>query len=567
MNRKYFFGNLSKNYAIFALIIILITTLLAGVATYVNFRNYHKNNNQILTKEALQINSIINESFVYINHINSYIGKQIAEGNSENLNFILDILRKNNDLTNSKNSELFSWSSFDWVNTYGYQIINNMLGIHKNPFDMKQREYVKTAPENPWTLQVSFPVFGNPSETWVIPVATGVTDKNDKYLGSVVVGINIAEFTSKIEQKLNDQASFIVLDQNLNIVLQSSDNNLDPKSNFKDKIVDFNFFKSDSGILDKKINVNNINYSHYQKMGNYPYVILTGFNQDFLNKEFNNSVLPIMFQFACLAIFFLIMLFFFETRMIFFFEIEKKLKEEAYKANLAKSSLLKTLSHDLKNYVYGISGMLEMILESKEKNDLSKEDEMLYLTTVSKSSKEMNHFLEDLLDNEQAESGVLRLNKIEDCDLKEMIERVILFNRNQLLSNKIITKTSFEENLPKIKFDQKRLKQILMNLVGNSIKYSNQNTIIEVSCYYLKDINEVKVSIKDQGIGMTSEEIKMALNGKGTEIEKAGLNKDYSSNGIGLQTVKQLIEVGGGRINITSKKNEGSVVEIGFRAV
>ena len=135
------------------------------------------------------------------------------------------------------------------------------------------------------------------------------------------------------------------------------------------------------------------------------------------------------------------------------------------------------------------------------------------------------------------------------------------------ISNKIITKTSFEENLPKIKFDQKRLKQILMNLVGNSIKYSNQNTIIEVSCYYLKDINEVKVSIKDQGIGMTSEEIKMALNGKGTEIEKAGLNKDYSSNGIGLQTVKQLIEVGGGRINITSKKNEGSVVEIGFRAV
>ncbi len=569
MNRKYFFASFSKNYVIFALIVILITTSLAGIATYTNFRNYHKNNNQTLSKQALQINDIINESFAYINHINIYIGKQIAENDTNNLNVILNIFRKSSGLTkdNNKNAELFSWSSFDWVNPNGYQIVNNMMGIHKNPFDMKERKYVKITPKNPWTLQVSFPVFGNPSETWVIPVATGIVDKNNKYLGSVVVGINIAEFADKIEQKLVGKSSFIVLDQNLNIILQSSDNNLDPKNNFQDQISDFNFLKNDSGILDKKINVNNISYSHYQKITNYPYIVLTGFNQNFLNKEFNNSVLPIILQFTCLLIFFLIMLFLFETRMIFFLETEKKLKEEADKAQLAKSSLLKTLSHDLRNYVYGMNGMLEIILESKVKNDLSKEEEINYLNALSKSSKEMSHFLEDLLDAQQAESGILKLNKIEDCDLKEIIERVTLFNQSQSTNNKITIKTSFDENLPKIKFDQKRLKQILMNLVDNALKYSNSNTTVEIICRYLKDNNEVAIYIKDQGIGMTAEEIKMALAGNGTAIEKTGLNKNFNSNGIGLLTVKQLMEAGQGRINITSKKNEGSIFELVFRVI
>ena len=240
-------------------------------------------------------------------------------------------------------------------------------------------------------------------------------------------------------------------------------------------------------------------------------------------------------------------------------------------ANQSKSSFLKNISHDLKNYVYGINSLLEMLLESKinKSQDLGEEDELKFLDLAVRSSKEMSYFLQDFLDNEQFENGLLndllKLNNITDCNLNDIIERVVIFNKANLLQSKITIKTIITDNLPQIKFDEKRLKQILINLIGNAIKYSNSNTVIIVKSDYLRENNEIMIAICDQGIGMTEAEITMALSGKGIEIEKIGLDKNYHCNGIGLLASKQLMEASKGRINIISKKNKGTIIELFFK--
>ena len=91
---------------------------------------------------------------------------------------------------------------------------------------MSDRQYCLKSPKKPWTLQLSHPVLGNPSGSWVIPAGTGIVNDGGKYLGSVVIGFNLPELESMVEQRLNDPISFIVLDEDMNIILQSQDNRL-----------------------------------------------------------------------------------------------------------------------------------------------------------------------------------------------------------------------------------------------------------------------------------------------------------------------------------------------------
>lgn len=558
---------LLRSYSTFVLATVILGITSASLLVFFTINVNKNNNSQILKKEALNIQKTISELFNYSNKINSYIGKQIAEHNAKDLEFILSTFKKAEQIQN-KNTQLLSWSSFDWVDPNNLQLVNSKIGIRKNPPNMSARQYCQKSPNNPWTLQLSFPVLGNPSESWVIPAATGITDKNGRYLGAVVVGFSIYELSTMVEQRLNDPISFVVLDENMNLIIQSSDNELEESKSFYKKI-DKSFFSEKSSFLKKEITASNINYSFYQKFDNYPYIVLTGFNKAFLKKEFNSSIMPIILVFTSITLFFLIILsYLFKTRILILMNRERKLRNSLHNTNISKTKLIRAASHDLKNYIFGISGLSKLILQDKKKSEIETNEDLKMIEEISNQTEELMGFVEDLLDTNQNNSGEFILGKMQSCDIAILCERMVILNKNFALENHITLEAinSSKKHDLKIKCDVRRIKQVLNNLISNSIKYSPAETKVVIETSYIKETDEICISVSDSGIGMTEQEIIMALSGDGEQIDKSALEKEIDSHGIGMPIIKKLVELHKGRIKIESKKGFGTKIKIYFKA-
>ncbi len=361
-------------------IFILVTVFLSIVSTLVLIflisRSNHEFRTKLSQKEAINIEKTISESFDYCNKINSYIGSQIAQRGTRDLNFILKTFRQADELQN-RNSQLLSWSSFDFVDPNNLQLVNSKVGIRKDPPDMSSRQYCARSKEKPWTLQVSFPVFGNPSKSWVIPAGTGITDGDGKYLGIIVVGFDIAELTAFIEKRLISQSSFIVLDENLNIITHSKDAETDDEIYHKN-LTQFKF-EEKSGVIHQDLNIGKIKYFYYQKFDGYPYVVLTGFSNSLLEKEFSNSVLPIIAGSVVITFFFLMILYLFRARILFLANKEIALERSLLNTEGlidSKTKLIRATSHDLKNYIFGISGLANLILQDKKKSEIEESEDL-----------------------------------------------------------------------------------------------------------------------------------------------------------------------------------------------
>ena len=231
-------------------------------------------------------------------------------------------------------------------------------------------------------------------------------------------------------------------------------------------------------------------------------------------------------------------------------------------------------SHELRNYLAGISGLVDIIAENitdfenrQKARGERLDDNLVEISEVSKMlapySSEALKYVEDLLDISQGQDSKLSLGQLQECDLEELIGRLLIFCKFLTIKHKVTINTKIEPNLPKLKTDIIRLKQILINLITNAIKYSPENSCINIEVGLTLD-QKIKISVIDHGIGMTGQEVKMALNGQGKEIDKSSLNKEIDSHGIGMPIIKQFVELIGAEMKIESEKAKGSNFTLNF---
>jgi two-component system, sensor histidine kinase ChiS len=307
---------LSRDYFIFATICICAAIIACFTLSWQIYHTYIEKTEHTLSVDANRINRTLTDTFNETNQIMVYIGKQIAKTGGHDLNFIANLL-KNTSGIEYKSTNWVSWSGFDWVGTNNLQLVNSKAGIASNPPDMSHREYSWKSPQHPWTLQLSKPAFGNPSKTWTIPAGTGITNEQGKYIGTLVVGFNIAEITTKVEQAIHGSStSFIVVDNNNHIIIHSSDIEIEGNSDLSQQLQQKNLFKNDDDDFANPIEYQQVTYHHYKKMVDYPYIILTGYNHQLVNKEFYSLLLPRITEFLLVGIFCLILLYAFRKRIV-----------------------------------------------------------------------------------------------------------------------------------------------------------------------------------------------------------------------------------------------------------
>jgi len=228
------------------------------------------------------------------------------------------------------------------------------------------------------------------------------------------------------------------------------------------------------------------------------------------------------------------------------------------RTNHFKTKFLRSVGHDIRNYNNAIKGLSELLLQNKSQT----KTDTRYIQTIINQAQEIDVFIKDILDIKQAEKGDMELGETKLCDVAMIIKEIELLNKAKSLADNIKITNDLQKDLPKIKCDPRRLKQILMNLVTNAIKYSPNNSSVKIAAEISDDEKMICVKISDQGLGMDEKEITMALDGNGSKINKSNLNKTIDSHGIGLTIVKHLVELHDGILNINSIKGKGTTIII-----
>ncbi len=234
--------------------------------------------------------------------------------------------------------------------------------------------------------------------------------------------------------------------------------------------------------------------------------------------------------------------------------------EEAETANKAKTAFLSRMSHDIRTPINGIMGMLQIIGRNRE--DHEKVDDCLEKIQIS--SEHLLALINDVLDMSKLEAGKVELDHTL-FELKDVLKVVYALNEAQIAQSGI-TYTTHEYELyhTKLVGSPVHLRQILLNLFSNSMKYNKPGGTIDT---YVKELSSdsekavIEFRIVDTGIGMSAEFVENKLFHPFTQ-EKLDARTEYKGTGLGMAIVKELIEKMGGTIQVESELGKGSTFTV-----
>jgi PAS domain S-box-containing protein len=232
-------------------------------------------------------------------------------------------------------------------------------------------------------------------------------------------------------------------------------------------------------------------------------------------------------------------------------------KRAAEEASAQKSDLLAKISHEIRTPLNAILGFAEVMLEESFGpigNDRYKE----YLRDVHASGSHVISLVNDLLDLAKVEAGRLELS-FTGVNLNDLVSSCVTLLQPQAARDRIVMRMSFAPKLPPVVADERSVRQIVLNLVSNAIKFTDAGGQVIVSTA-MTDRGEVAFRVRDTGIGMTEAEVEAALE----PFRQVATSRKPGGTGLGLPLTKALVEANRGALQIASNPNEGTLVEVIF---
>jgi signal transduction histidine kinase len=606
-----FFPSLTKDF-ILAYRLAVIGIFAAGcLFIHLSINEERQKIEDGLALSTEKIEKVITTDLDYIKYQIYYTAQQIKFVNADDKKIKTLLPAFANNLNNNQIDVSVTWNAFSWINKDGYLSIDGAAGRIFEPIDMSIRDYLKITKINPDRLIFGKTVESILSKRSIIPVGIGINSHRDNYLGTLVFGFDIERILAKIEKSIGDETiSFVVLKDN-NVAFSS--NNFDYNLSKLNKLLT----KVDKDDLEKKgqvISTQNIfskkdSFIYTKTIKNYPLELVVIYDQKTSYQQILNLFLK-QFLFIMAIIFACVILFRQIYKKIvepvydlskfaikiserdFSFNLEKpagrelidlyntlKLVKEALEKeeillqqlqlanqkisteNFNKSEFLAAISHDIRNPLAAISSFAHLI---QDHDEASRQEVKEWAKDIENCAHEVLQFINDLMDVNQVASGEFSTNLSSEIDLIDIVKRSIRVNRDFANRRNIAIESHLTFDLPKVKLDPRRMKQILVNLISNSIKYSKEDTKIEINLQKIFENNQekVQITIKDHGFGMDANQIKKAMEKYG-KIENENSGK-VDSFGLGLPLVKKLVEMQNGTMRIESVIGVGTSVILVF---
>ena len=230
----------------------------------------------------------------------------------------------------------------------------------------------------------------------------------------------------------------------------------------------------------------------------------------------------------------------------------KEEKELADGANRAKSTFLASMSHEIRTPIHAVMGMSEMILrESKEEETLS------YAGDIHSAAGSLLSIVNDILDFSKIESGRMEILPV-SYQLSSLIHDIYLLIADRAEKKGLMLRIHVDEALPSTLYgDDIRLKQIVINLLTNAVKYTESGSVtLNITGTVQNEICELSVQVKDTGIGIRKEDIRKLFQVFERIEEKR--NRTIEGTGLGINITQQLLTLMGSTLQVESVYGEGS---------
>ena len=591
-------------------IVIIAVIIVIVVSSAVFIESVYKMNEDVSLHDLKFAATKIEHDTIFASDYAEYVMRQVTSliaHNSENLHYVEDILSSFKIQSNVSN--ILPWNMFTWVNSKGLGVVNSEIGILPKPIDFSHHDYYPLTIIQPGVIHISQDVTnGMISHKRIISTGMGITDKNQRYLGFLLFGISVNGLVKKIRDIVYPQnIEFALLNSNYEIVAKFPENSCIFTASLTNKISQLNINNAGEGKIDVAGDYfKNVGY-YFHIFPSQSYIMLLAYSSHNNLTNVLNAIAPkIIDVFVVLGL--ILSCFFVIYQRIVrpivllhnvmldgkygvapnFYSVEintiaqhiwqmskyeeeiQELHDELNKktidaeiANRTRNEFIACISHELYTPLNIITSFAK-IMKDQTLGPMSSKKYLEYSKYIYDSGMQLSDVVNNILDISKAESHMISLRK-SSVNLQKVLSDIFSLFMEDITRKKLSIYEEYPERIPILIGDTMRIRQAFMHIISNAIKFTNDNGAISVIVRYVQSFDKIEsiiVNVKDTGIGMASEQIKLAFSSF-SQLD-VGLDRKFEGTGLGLPIAKKLIEMHDGTVNIIGKVGEGTEVIVKF---
>jgi len=596
----------------FALLTTLIVFVLALVSLWITYETYLDNSERAvhqLETEATRLDRAMILEIERSSYLLGALGRQVTHMDTNDLKSIALLLRSFD--TNATLHDVFSWIDENQNN-----VVSSNTGVHERPVDVSDRDFVKKSVTEPWKIQIGRPIQGRVSDKWVLPIALGLTDTTGKYIGTLLISMDISTIRHNLQNAVKESGIFFVVYSKtlLPLTQPSDEDDTLHIEKFVNKLRAEDFSKHPTGVLSAANPFDKDSmYIYYETSTNYPYIIVLGFDSNVTANSIRDLLIPRLAQILLIGAFMLALLWFVRLRIIkpiselsdvaadilrgqpyreprsgianevivlsgqlskisdYLQEIRRieeekenknlslrKGKEAAEFSNKIKIEFLTAMSHELRTPLNTIVGFSE-IMKNQLYGPLENTQYWQYAQDIHEAAQHLQSLIDDVLALSNAEAGMMDLQE-KPVDIRFVLNNCLRLITERLSDQKLHVELKLPDVLPRLMVNEARLKQIIINLILNAANHSHEGSHIIVEAYPEKD----RKGNETFCISFTDFGSKAVLATGKAAITKTPRKGKYELSNLGLPLTKALVAMHQATFDIKSPPGKATSVIVRF---